>query len=66
MTDYVSLLTNMGGVENMREYRANVTSEMTQLERENGQIVRELAGECMVILENDGILPLKGTCRVAL
>ena len=50
----------------MKNYRANATSEMTQLERENGQIVRELAGECMVILENDGILPLKGTCRVAL
>ena len=35
----------------MKNYRANATSEMTQLERENGQIVRELAGECMVILK---------------
>ena len=43
----------------MKNYKANATSEMTQLEQDNRQSVRELAGECMVILENDGVLPLK-------
>ncbi len=39
---------------------AKITSDVTALERENQRLVRELAGECMVLLENDGTLPLKG------
>ena len=50
----------------MKEYRANRTSEMTQSELDHQKRVRELAGECMVILENDGVLPLKETGKVAL
>ena len=49
----------------MKEYRANRTSEMTQSELDHQKRVRELAGECMVILENDGVLPLKETGKVA-
>ena len=50
----------------MKEYRANRTSEMTRSELDHHKRVRELAGECMVILENDGVLPLKETGKVAL
>ena len=50
----------------MRKYRANRTAEMTQSELEHLEQVRKLAGECMVILENDGILPLKQVGKVAL
>lgn len=39
------------------------TNEITPLERENQQTVRQLAGECMVLLENDGALPLGGSER---
>lgn len=39
------------------------TDEVTPLERENQQAVRQLAGECMVILENDGALPLRESER---
>lgn len=39
------------------------TNEVTPLERENQQAVRRLAGECMVLLENDGALPLKDSER---
>lgn len=35
------------------------TDKVTELERENQQTVRRLAGECMVLLENDGALPLR-------
>ena len=38
----------------MREYRANATSELTQLELENGRRVREMSRECMVLLESAG------------
>lgn len=34
-------------------------SDISELERNNQESVRRLAGECMVILENDGTLPLK-------
>lgn len=39
------------------------TNKVTPLERENQQAVRQLAGECMVLLENDGALPLGGSER---
>lgn len=39
------------------------TNEVTPLERENQQAVRQLVGECMVLLENDGALPLGGSER---
>ena len=43
----------------MGQFYARKTNEVTALERENQQEVRELAGECMVLLENDGALPLR-------
>lgn len=36
------------------------------MERKNQEIVRRLAGECMVLLKNDGALPLAGTGKIAL
>ena len=47
----------------MEQFFGLKTDEVTPLERENQQAVRELAGECMVILENDGALPLKESER---
>jgi len=40
----------------MGQFYARKTDEVTALERENQQEVRKLAGECMVLLENDGAL----------
>lgn len=42
----------------MRRFFAPTTNEISELERENQESVRALAGECMVLLENDGTLPL--------
>lgn len=57
---------NKEGLE-MNKYFAKRTDEVSELERENQKKVRELAGECMVILENDGTLPLeKDNRRIAL
>lgn len=44
----------------MGKFYGKTTSDVTALERENQRLVRELAGECMVLLENDGTLPLQG------
>lgn len=43
----------------MSGFFALTSDEVTSLERENQREVRRLAGECAVILENDGALPLK-------
>lgn len=40
-------------------YYASKSREVSELERKHADIVRKLAGECMVVLENEGILPLK-------
>lgn len=42
----------------MSRFYALNSDEVTDLERENQRKVRALAGECMVLLENDGALPL--------
>ena len=42
----------------MAEIFASKTSEIEERERIHAQLSRELAGECMVLLENDGALPL--------
>ncbi len=43
----------------MAKYYASTTNEIEEREIAHGKISRELAGECMVLLENDGALPLK-------
>lgn len=47
----------------MEQFFGLNTNEVTPLERENQQAVRQLAGECMVLLENDGALPLRESER---
>lgn len=42
----------------MGKFYALTSDEVTSLEKENQTLVRSLAGECMVVLENDGALPL--------
>jgi beta-glucosidase len=42
----------------MGKFYALTSDEVTSLEKENQALVRSLAGECMVVLENDGALPL--------
>lgn len=43
----------------MPKYFAPTTDEISKMELENMETVRKLAAECMVLLENDGTLPLK-------
>lgn len=42
----------------MAEIFASKTAEIEEREVINAQISRKLAGECMVLLENDGALPI--------
>ena len=42
----------------MAEIFASKTAELEEREVINAQISRKLAGECMVLLENDGVLPI--------
>ncbi|MDO4283928.1 MAG: glycoside hydrolase family 3 C-terminal domain-containing protein [Eubacteriales bacterium] len=48
------------------KYFALTSDAVTQIEKEHGQIAREMAQECVVLLENDGILPLEETGKIAL
>ncbi len=47
----------------MKKFFALTSGDVTDLEIANQQAVREKAGECMVILENDGTLPLTASQR---
>lgn len=47
-------------------FHALKSNEITQMELDHQQKVRAFAGECCVVLENDGILPVKNPCKVAL
>ena len=42
------------------------TPEIQEFEKEHITKVRELAPECMVLLKNEGILPLQETGKIAL
>ena len=42
----------------MAQIYASKTNEIQKYETEHENEVRHLAGECMVLLENDGVLPL--------
>ena len=50
----------------MTVFHAKTTDAVTETEREHLERVRRRAGECMVVLENHGVLPLAQPCKVAL
>ncbi len=50
----------------MPEIFASKSQEVEQREIDHMNISRELAGECMVLLENDGALPLREAGKIAL
>lgn len=51
----------------MKKLFAPTADSVSDLEKENQETVRRLAGECMVLLENDGTLPLgKENLKIAL
>ena len=50
----------------MTQFYGTLTPEKTEREEKNMQLVRKGAGECMVLLENDGVLPLKKIGKIAL
>ena len=50
----------------MSKFKAPTTPEVSQREILHQQRVRDLAVECMVILKNDGTLPLKSKGKIAL
>ena len=47
------------------DFLAKTNDAMTDLEIRHANTVRELASECLVLLENDGTLPLTGASRIA-
>ena len=48
------------------EFRARLTDEMTDSEILHMNLVRELGGECLVLLENKGALPIRQPGKIAL
>ena len=50
----------------MTEIYARKNAEPTVEELAHKKVSRALAGECMVLLENDGVLPLEGIKKIAL
>ena len=50
----------------MIHYRANTTPDITASEQAHSDFIRRITGQCMVLLENDGTLPLSGPAKVAL
>lgn len=50
----------------MGKIYASNSPEIEEREIEHGNISRKMAGECIVLLENDGALPLKKAGKVAL
>lgn len=50
----------------MTRYFANTSPEITPSEQAHSDRVRAIAGECMVLLENNGVLPLSAPGKVAL
>ena len=48
------------------DFLAHTTDEMTDMEIRHMNTVKELAGECVVLLENDGTLPIQFPGKIAL
>ena len=47
-------------------FYASKDEKITPQEIAHADLARKLAGECMVLLENDGVLPLKSRGEIAL
>lgn len=45
---------------------ASTTQEMSTAEKQHMELTRKLAGECVVLLENDGALPIQEKGKLAL
>ena len=50
----------------MIHYHAKLTPDVTASEQAHSDYIRAISGECMVLLENDGVLPLASPREVAL
>lgn len=50
----------------MRKIYAPATDQVTEEELRHRELARKMAGECVVLLENDGVLPLMGGGKIAL
>ena len=50
----------------MVKFYAPTSPEVTPQEIEHAKLARKLAGECVVLLENDGVLPLEVKGKIAL
>lgn len=51
---------------NEQKFFASRDDKITPQETAHAELARKLAGECMVLLENDGVLPLQGKGKIAL
>lgn len=50
----------------VKKYLASTSPDITEKEIKHAELSRKLAGECVVLLENDGILPLENKGKIAL
>ena len=62
----VGLCRHPYGRRAFMDFLAKTTDAITDLEIRHSNTVRELASECMVLLENNGALPLREAGRIAL
>ena len=51
--------------ERIMDFHAKTTDQMTDMEIRHMNTVKEFASECLVLLENDGTLPIRNPGRIA-